>query len=76
MGCFDRDELLQGGGEGVGRVGFEFRGLDGIDFRDLLARDFVGEGRDSASGDRGFESPAGFGRQSLAGSESLPGDAV
>ena len=73
LGC---DELLQRGGEGVGRVGFEFRRLDGVDFRDLLARDFVGEVRDSAADDGGFERPAGFGGQGLPGGEGLPGDAV
>ena len=67
---------LQRGREGVGRIGFEFRGLDGVDFRDFLARDFVGEACDSASRDRGFERPAGFGGQGLPGGEGLPGDAV
>ena len=33
-------------GEGVGGVGIEFRGLDGIDFRQLLGGDFCDDGGD------------------------------
>ena len=69
FGLFGCDELLQPGGESVGRVRFEFRRLDGINFRDFLARNFGGKTRDAAADDGRLECPAGFGGESLSGGE-------
>ncbi len=67
---------LSAGGESIGSVGFELRRLDGVHFRDLLARDFVGKARDPAADNGSLERPAGFGGQGLSGGERFPGDAV
>src|SRR5580698_10006215 len=70
------EELLEGGGEGVGGVGLEFRGFDVVDLRDLLGGNFGGQGGHAGADHDGFESPAGGGGYGLAGGNRLPGDAV
>src|SRR5205807_1636348 len=50
--------------------------LDRVHLGNLLARDFAGKTFHSAADNCGFESPAGVGRQRLAGGKRLPGDAV
>jgi len=68
--------LLERGGEGIGRVRLELRRFDRIDLRDLLSRDFGGEGGSATSDDGCFEGPAGGGSDGLAGGDRLPRDTV
>src|SRR5262249_3586224 len=71
-----RDELFECRNEGVGSIGLEFRVLDRIDLREFLASDFGGECCDASTDDGGFERPASFGGDGLAGGKGLPRDAV
>ena len=70
------EQLLERGGEGIGRVRLELRRFDGVDLADLLGGNFGGEGGGAASDHGGFESPAGSGGDGLTGGDGLPGDAV